>query len=216
MAIRRRSSRRRSRVFRPEYSAFRAGAIDFVESAVGLGDELDAVVRLVSGDANSWSKAIEGSRQELDAFERRNPGASKFITGLGIGAGLFIPGMGVARIAQAGTKAARAAKGAALGSAEGAAYGFASGRDEERLSSAAIGAGLGAGLGAATGAFLTKGATSKLARDSEEAQQTQTSFIGGDQGFVNVEKAKEASKPALKLTPVLQEESKGRSYFKRI
>lgn len=199
MAIRRRSSRRRSRVFRPEYSAFRAGAIDFVESAVGLGDELDAVVRLVSGDANSWSKAIEGSRQELDAFERRNPGASKFITGLGIGAGLFIPGMGVARIAQAGTKAARAVKGAALGSAEGAAYGFASGRDEERLSSAAIGAGLGAGLGAATGAFLTKGATSKLARDSEEAQQTQTSFIGGDQGFVNVEKAKEASKPGVEV-----------------
>ena len=66
-------------------------------------------------------------------------------------------------------------------------------------SRAAIGAGLGAGLGAATGAFLTKGATSKLARDSEEAQQTQTSFIGGDQGFVNVEKAKEASKPGVEV-----------------
>ena len=46
MAIRRRSSRRRSRVFRPEYRLLSAGAIDFVESAVGLGDELDAVVQV--------------------------------------------------------------------------------------------------------------------------------------------------------------------------
>jgi len=199
MAIRRRSSRRRPQVFQPEYSSIRAGAIDFVESAVGLGDELDAIARLVSGEANSWSKAIEGSRQELDAFERRNPGASQFITGLGIAAGLFIPGMGVAKIAQTGSKLQRAGKAAGLGAVEGAAYGFASGRDEERISSAALGAGLGAGLGAASGALLTKGATSKLARDSEEAQELKTSFIGGDQGFVNVEKATEASRPGVEV-----------------
>jgi len=201
MALKRRRKRTRREVFRPEYSAFRAGAIDFVESAVGLGDELDAVARLATGEANSWSAAIQGSRKELDYFEARNPNASKFITGVGIAAGLFIPGMGVARIAQAGTRAARAAKGAALGSVEGAAYGFASGRDEDRITGAALGAGLGAGLGAASGAFLTKGTPEKptVRAKDEKPQEVKTTFIGGDDGFVNISKAPESSRPGVEV-----------------
>ena len=132
---RRRRHLRRRRFTQPkaEYGSLRAGAVDFLESAAGIGDELDAVARLASGESDSWSKAIEGSRRELRYFERKNPGASKFITGAGITAGLFIPGMGVAKIAQAGTAVQRAQKAAALGAVEGAVYGFLSGEDEGRV-----------------------------------------------------------------------------------
>ena len=117
--LRRRSRRRGGSATQPaEYSALRAGAIDFLESAAGIGDELDALARMASGEADSWSKAIEGSRRELRYFERRNPGASQFITGAGFAAGLFIPGMGMAKIAQAGTKLERARKAAALGAVD--------------------------------------------------------------------------------------------------
>ena len=53
----------------PEYSALRSGTVDFVESAIGLGDELDATVRVLSGEAADYSSAIAQSRAELDAFE---------------------------------------------------------------------------------------------------------------------------------------------------
>jgi hypothetical protein len=141
----------------PEYNAIRSGAVDFVESAVGLGDELDAAVRVLSGEAADYNQAIEQSRAELDAFEKANPTASKFLTVTGLGAGLFVPGASLAKIAQTGSKLDRAVKVATLGAAEGAAYGYLSGRDEGRLEGAALGAGLGAGLGTAASA-LTRNA----------------------------------------------------------
>ena len=48
----------------------------------------------------------------------------------GFGAGLFIPGAGIARIAQAGTKLDRALKVGGLGATEGAVYGFLSDEGE--------------------------------------------------------------------------------------
>ena len=93
-----------------EYNVFRSATVDFVESAIGAGDELDATVRLLSGEAAGWNEAIEQSRAELRAFEEENPNASMALSAAGFGAGLFIPGAGVAKIAQAGTKLDRALK----------------------------------------------------------------------------------------------------------
>lgn len=200
--LRRGRSRRRRSDRQPaaEYSSLRAGAIDFLESAAGIGDELDAAARLMSGEADSWSKAIEGSRRELRYFERRNPGASQFITGAGIAAGLFIPGMGMAKIAQAGTRLERARKAALLGSAEGAAYGFLSGEEEEgRLTGALLGGALGAGVGGASGAFLTKGADAVQPAAIARADDADTPFIGGEEGFVTVTQATEKSKPGFEV-----------------
>jgi len=195
---RRRSRRRRSRKPKAEYGALRAGAIDFLESAAGIGDELDALARIVSGEADSWSKAIEGSRRELDYFERRNPGASQFITGAGFAAGLFIPGMGMAKIAKAGTAAERARKAAGLGAVEGAAYGFLSGEEEGRATGALLGGALGAGIGGASGAFLTKGADD-VQSAAAKVDDAETSFIGGEDGFVTVTQATERSKPGFEV-----------------
>lgn len=196
----RRSRRRgRSAVQPAEYGALRAGAIDFLESAAGIGDELDALARMASGEADSWSKAIEGSRRELRYFERRNPGASQFITGAGFAAGLFIPGMGMAKIAQAGTKLERARKAAALGAVEGAAYGFLSGEEEGRATGALLGGALGAGLGGASGAFLTKGADDVAQPVAAKADDAETPFIGGEEGFVTVTQATEKSKPGFEV-----------------
>jgi hypothetical protein len=166
------------------YNAFRSGAVDFVESAIGAGDELDAVVRRLSGEAATWDEAINQSRRELAAFEKENPYASKVLTGAGFVGGFFIPGLGMTKIAQAGTTLARVSKVAGLGAAEGAAYGFLSGEGEEgRLGGAALGAGLGGTIGAAAGKFLTKGAD-EVAKTSNNTGIG--SHIGGEEGFVRV------------------------------
>ena len=54
--LRRGRSRRRRSGRQPvaEYGSLRAGTIDFLESAAGIGDELDAAARLMSGEADSW------------------------------------------------------------------------------------------------------------------------------------------------------------------
>jgi hypothetical protein len=167
-----------------DYNAFRSGAVDFVESAIGAGDELDAVVRRLSGEAATWDEAINQSRRELAAFEKENPYASKVLTGAGFVGGFFIPGLGMTKIAQAGTTLARVSKVAGLGAAEGAAYGFLSGEGEEgRLGGAALGAGLGGTIGAAAGKFLTKGAD-EVAKTSNNTGIG--SHIGGEEGFVRV------------------------------
>lgn len=142
----------------PEYSSVRSGAVDFVESAIGAGDELDAIVRLMSGTANTWDEAITASRGELRAFQEDNPTASTVLSGAGLVSGLFIPGAGIAKIAQSGSKLSRAAKVGGLGAAEGAVYGFLAGEGEDRATSAAIGAGLGGVIGGAAGGLLTKNA----------------------------------------------------------
>jgi hypothetical protein len=167
-----------------DYNAFRSGAVDFVESAIGAGDELDAVVRRLSGEAATWDEAINQSRRELAAFEKENPYASKVLTGAGFVGGFFIPGLGMTKIAQAGTTLARVSKVAGLGAAEGAAYGFLSGEGEEgRLEGAALGAGLGGVIGGAAGKFLTKGAD-EVAKTSGNTGIG--SHIGGEEGFVRV------------------------------
>ena len=183
-----------------EYNVFRSATVDFVESAIGAGDELDATVRLLSGEAAGWNEAIEQSRAELRAFEEENPNASMALSVAGFGAGLFIPGAGVAKIAQAGTKLDRALKVGGLGAAEGAVYGFLSGEGEGRLTEAGIGAVAGGALGGLAGGFLTKNidevkeATRKL--DAQSAKGG-GSHIGGDEGFVNVGKAKESSRTGI-------------------
>jgi hypothetical protein len=175
-----------------DYNAFRSGAVDFVESAIGAGDELDAVVRRLSGEAATWDEAINQSRRELAAFEKENPYASKVLTGAGFVGGFFVPGLGMTKIAQAGTAAARVGKAAGLGAAEGAAYGFLSGEGEEgRLGGAALGAGLGGVIGGAAGKFLTKGAD-EVAKTSDNTGIG--SHIGGEEGFVRVGRAKEESR----------------------
>ena len=140
----------------PEYSAVRSGAVDFVESAIGAGDELDALVRLMGGQAQTWNDAITASRGELKAFQRDNPTASNILSGVGLVSGLFIPGAGVAKIAQTGSKLSRAAKVAGVGAGEGAVYGFLAGEGEDRATSAGVGALAGGILGGAAGGLLTK------------------------------------------------------------
>ncbi len=156
-----------------EYSPIRSGVVDFIESAVGAGDELDALVRRMSGESATWDEAITASREELEEFEEDNPIASKVLTTGGVISGLFIPAAGAAKIAQAGTKGTRALTAAKYAAAEGAAYGFLSGEGEGRVDSAALGALLGTGLGAAGGAFLTKGVPTPK-------NKTKWTHIGGD------------------------------------
>ena len=173
-------------------SDVRGGIVDFLESSVGLGDELDALYRRASGDSESWDEAIGKSQKMLDSFERANPNASKAITALGFGAAFLIPGAGAMRIAQTGSKLARAGKMAALTGVEGAAYGYASGRGDERLQGAAIGGAAGGALGGLMGRFLTKNADDIARIDAEDALvEGRGTHIGGEEGFVNVGRAKE-------------------------
>jgi len=54
-----------------EYSVVRSATVDFLESAIGAGDELDATVRLLAGEAANWNEAIEQSREELRALSEK-------------------------------------------------------------------------------------------------------------------------------------------------
>ena len=178
-----------------EYSGLRSGLVDFVESAVGIGDELDAAVRVLSGDAENYSQGIEQSRKELRAFEAENPTASTFLDVAGLAAGLFVPGASLAKIAQTGSKLERAVKVAGLGSAEGAAYGFLSGEGEGRLEGAALGAGLGAGIGALASGLTRNADEIADATKKIEAQRVKPGgFIGGEEGFASVGRAGAANK----------------------
>jgi len=172
-----------------DYSALRSGAVEFVEGAIGAGDELDAIIRRVSGDADTWEEAITDSRADLERFGDENPLTSFFLAGSGIVSGLFIPGAGMAKVAQTGTKLQRALKVGALSAAEGSVYGFLAGEGEDRVSSAAMGAGVGGVLGAASGALLTKGTPVK----TKDAPGKGT-FLGGNEGFVEVGKVREGSR----------------------
>lgn len=170
-----------------DYSAVRSGVVGFVESAVGAGDELDATVRLLVGEADNWSDAIGQSRAELTAFKEDNPLMSGAVTGAGLLGSLFIPGAGLAKLSRGASKTARTVQAAGLGAAEGAAYGFLSGEGEDRLTGAGIGAGLGGALGGAAGRFLTKGAdeiTEQPLRKVVEREDRPVD-IGGAEGFVN-------------------------------
>lgn len=170
-----------------EYSSVRAGIVDFVESAVGAGDELDATVRLLTGEAENWTDAITTSRKQLRAFEEDNPYMSGALDVAGLAASLFIPGAALAKLSQGASRATRVAQAAGLGAAEGAAYGFLSGEGEERLESAAIGAGVGGALGGVAGRFLTRGADEITEQPLRRVVEKEDAVvdIGGAEGFVN-------------------------------
>ena len=166
------------------YSSLRSGLVDLVESGVGLGDELDGMIRRLSGQAATLDEGIDQSRRDLDYFERKNPVASKLLTGAGIGASLIIPGATASKIAQAGTRAARSIKMGVATAAEGAVYGALAGRDEERLDSALLGGAIGGALGAGVGRFLTKGADEYAAVKKADSENIGVGgAIGGDEGY---------------------------------
>ena len=104
-----------------DYSAVRSGVVGFVEAATGAGDELDATVRLLVGEADNWTDAIGQSRAKLEAFEEDNPLLSGAVDITGLAAGLFITCASLAKLSRAATKGARVAQGAALRAAAGAA-----------------------------------------------------------------------------------------------
>lgn len=178
-----------------DYSAVRSGAVDFLESAIGAGDELDASIRLLVGDAQNWKDAIDQSRKDLARFEKENEAVSTALDVAGIATSLFIPGASLVKIAQTGSKAARAAKMAGITGAEGAAYGFLSGEGEERLTGAALGGAIGAGLGGVAGRYLTKGAddvtpavTEAVEKPAKKKRKKKepSRFISGNEGFARV------------------------------
>jgi len=175
-----------------DYSAFRSGAVEFVEGAIGAGDELDALIRRMTGDADTWDEAITESRADLERFGDENPLTSTLLFGTGLVSGFFIPGAGMVKVAQAGTKAQRAMKVGALSAAEGSVYGFLASEGDERASGALMGAGVGGVLGAASGAFLTKGATK--ATDKFLNVDGQGSHIGGVEGFSKSGKVKQGGR----------------------
>lgn len=170
-----------------DYSSFRAGAIDVLESGLGIGDELDATVRLLVGESDNWSDAITKSRKQLESFEEENPYMSGALSTAGIVGSLFIPGAALAKLSQGASTARRVTQATGLGAAEGAAYGFLAGEGEERLESAAVGAGLGGVAGGVAGRFLTKGRGEIVDDFSRPVTESldEPVDIGGAQGFVN-------------------------------
>lgn len=193
------------------YSSFRSGSIDFLEAAIGAGDELDATIQLLTGDAANWSEAIDRSRAEVRAYEEDNPNAAMLTTALGFGAALFIPGAGLAKIAQAGTKLDRAVKAGVLTGAEGAAYGFLSGEGEEgRTEGAALGAALGGTIGSVASRYLTKGTDEieeAVKKAEEQSSKSAGSHMGGESGFVDAPKRKEQPRVGSTQDSNLQERS---------
>ena len=169
------------------YSGVRSGIVDLLESGLGVGDELDAAIRRFTGEARSFDEGLDQSRADLDYFEKKNPTASKLITGAGIAGSLLIPGATAVKVAQTGSRLSRAVKMGAATAAEGAAYGYAAGRDEGRTDSALLGAGLGGALGAGVGGFLTKSAdeVAKI-KEADTKKLGVGGAIGGDQGYKRV------------------------------
>ena len=167
-----------------DYSGVRSGFVDLLESGLGVGDELDGFIRKLTGDAATYNEGIDQSRRDLDYFERNNPTASKLITGAGIGASMLIPGATAIKVAQNGSRMARAVKMGAATSVEGALYGYASGRDEDRANTAAMGAAVGGALGVGVGTFLTKSAD-ELAeiKKADKGAIGVGGAIGGDKGY---------------------------------
>jgi len=171
---------------RAEYDGFRTGLATFLEGAIGAGDELDALLSRLSGDASSWDEAIEGSRARMASFAEDNENLSSALEWGGMAAGFLIPGGAVVKTGQALTKAQQAARLAKVGAAEGAAYGFLGGEGEEgRLQGAALGAGLGAGGGYLTSRLLVRNADEIKRIDAEEATNRITTggHIWGDEGI---------------------------------
>lgn len=184
---------------------FAAGAaMDFAESMLGIGDELGAIGQGIGGSVYDlfntdksiedilssnfdWERNITQARETLDTFERQNPALSGAITAAGIGGSLLIPGAGAVKLAQTGSRLARAGKIGALTSAEGAAYGFLSGREEEgRLTGAMLGGAIGGTAGIGVSMLLRNSdEIAKMAEADDMVRQADETHIGG-KGFANV------------------------------
>lgn len=169
------------------YSGVRSGFVDLLESGLGVGDELDGLIRKLSGNAATLDEGIDQSRRDLDYFERKNPTASKLITGAGIAGSLLIPGATAVKVAQTGSRLSRAVKMGAATSAEGAVYGAFAGRDEDRAESAMMGAAVGGALGVGIGGLLTKSAdeVAKI-KEADSKKIGVGGAIGGDEGYKRV------------------------------
>lgn len=172
-------------------------AMDFVESGLGIGDELGAIGTGIGGSVYdllntdkslkdivasnfNWERNIQTARETLDTFEEQNPALSGAITAAGIGGSLLIPGAGAVKLAQTGSVAARAAKIGGLSAAEGAAYGLASGRDEGRLDSAVLGAVIGGSAGIGVSMLLRNNdEIAKMAQADEAVRTADETHIGG-------------------------------------
>lgn len=177
-----------------EYNPFRAGVVDFVESAVGLGTEADALYRRLSGAADTFEEAHAQSVAMVDDYEADYEYANYLSTGVGFAAGFLVPGMAfrkVGQVASGASKAAAIAKGAGIGAAEGAAYGFFAGDTmEERKEGAVLGGVLGGALTGAVGKFVIKTDDEIAAAAAKAAKRKgRDSFLGGAEGFANVKKA---------------------------
>jgi hypothetical protein len=173
-----------------EYSAVRGGVTTFLEGALGIGDELDAVARVLS-DGDSWDDAIDASRKNAKKFSKKNENLSSALEWTGFAAGFLVPGAAVAKTGTALSKAQQIKRLGAVGAAEGAVYGALAGEETEgRLQGAALGGVLGGGIGAATGKFLVKSADEIARIDAEEAARAarakeNDSFIWGEEGLAD-------------------------------
>lgn len=173
-----------------EYSAVRGGVTTFLEGALGIGDELDAVARVLS-EGDSWDDAIDASRKNAKKFSKKNENLSSALEWTGFAAGFLVPGAAVAKTGTALSKAQQIKRLGAVGAAEGAVYGALAGEETEgRLQGAALGGVLGGGIGAATGKFLVKSADEIARIDAEEAARAarakeNDSFIWGEEGLAD-------------------------------
>jgi hypothetical protein len=171
-----------------EYSAVRGGVTTFLEGALGIGDELDAVARVLS-DGDSWDDAIDASRKNAKKFSKKNENLSSALEWTGFAAGFLVPGAAVAKTGTALSKAQQIKRLGAVGAAEGAVYGALAGEETEgRLQGAALGGVLGGGIGAVTGKFLVKSADEIARIDAREAERAarakeNDSFIWGEEGL---------------------------------
>lgn len=177
-----------------DYNPVRAGVVNFVESAVGLGTEADALYRRLSGEAETFEEAHAQSVAMVDDFEADYEYANYLTTGAGFAAGFLVPSLAFAKVGQVASgasKAAAVAKGAGIGAAEGAAYGFFSGDTmEERKEGAVLGGVLGGALTGAVGKFVIK-TDDEIAEAAAKAakRKGRDSFLGGAEGFADVKKA---------------------------
>lgn len=177
-----------------DYNPFRAGVVNFVESAVGLGTEADALYRRLSGAADTFEEAHAQSVAMIDDFEADYEYANYLSTGAGFAAGLLVPSAAFAKVGQVASGASKAkaiAKGAGIGAAEGAAYGFFAGDTmEERTEGAVLGGVLGGALTGAVGNFVIKTDDEIAAAAAKAAKRKgRGSFLGGEDGFADVKKA---------------------------
>jgi len=175
-----------------------AAATQFAESAFGIGDELNAILRGVGGSiydvfntdmdlsqalsANfDYNRNIEAARQQLQQFEQESPLLSGAATGAGLLAGIATP-IGVIG------KGASLGRAAGIGAGYGAGFGALSGEEVEgrvegALSGALLGGAFGAGaqkLGQKLDGIVKNPNASAVDEVAEITDQTNWTDVGFD------------------------------------